>query len=82
MIIQLLDYSGKKYPVDVPDNTQEIFIRVISGDMVLFEPIYFNTGKDTRAFSFFDGEYIIERKDFDKLSSFTSSYDLSSLNDD
>lgn len=50
--------------------------------MVLFEPIYFDTGKDTRAFSFFDGEYIIERKDFDKLSSFTSSYDLSSLNDD
>ncbi len=81
MIIQLLDYSGKKYPVDVPDNTQEIFIRVISGDMVLLEPIYFDTGKDTRAFSFLDGKYIIERKDFDKLSSFTSSYDLSSLND-
>lgn len=53
MIIQLLDYSGKKYPVDVPDNTQELFIRVISGDMVLFEPIYFDTGKETRAFSFF-----------------------------
>lgn len=50
--------------------------------MVLFEPIYFDTGKDNRAFSFFDGEYIIERKDFDKLTSFTSSYDLSSLNDD
>lgn len=82
MIIQLLDYSGKKYPVYVPDNTQEVFIRVISGDMVLFEPVYFDTGKGTRIFSFFDGEYIIERKDFDKFSSFTSSYDLSSLNND
>lgn len=82
MTIQLLDYRGKKYPVDVPDNTQEIFIQIISEDMVLLEPIYFDTGKDTRAFNFFDGEYIIERKDFDKLSSFTSSYDLSSFNDD
>ena len=82
MVIQLLDYRGKKYPIDIPDDTQEILIRVISGDMVLFEPIYFDTGKDNRAFSFFDGEYIIERKDFDKLTSFTSSYDLNSLNDD
>lgn len=50
--------------------------------MVLFESVYFDTDKGTRIFSFFDGEYIIERKDFDKFSSFTSSYDLSSLNND
>lgn len=82
MIIQLLDYRGKKYPVDIPDDTQDLFIHVVSGDMILLEPIYFDTGKGSREYNFNDGQYIVERKDFDKLSSFTSSYDLASLNDD
>ena len=43
MVIQLLDYSGKKYSVKIPDNTQELHIQIISGDMVLLSPIYYWT---------------------------------------
>ena len=82
MVIQLLDYRGNKYPIDIPDDTQDLFIQIVSGDMILLEPIYFDTGKGSRGYNFNDGQYIVKRKDFDKLSSFTSSYDLASLNDD
>lgn len=82
MIIQLLDYAGEKHPVEIPDDTQELHIQIICGDMVLLDPVYYDTGKDSRIMNFYDGEYIIERKDFNKLSSLTDSYELYSLNDD
>jgi translation initiation factor IF-1 len=62
MIIQLLDYKGRKFPVEVPDNTQELHIKILSGDMVLLEPIYFDTGKGSRTYDFNDGEYFIKKR--------------------
>lgn len=82
MIIQLLDYLGKKHPVEIPDDTQELYIQIISGDMVLLDPVYYDTGKDSRVINFFDGEYIIERKYFDKLSSIDNTHALFDLIDD
>lgn len=83
MIIQLLDYTGKKHPVEIPDDTKELYIQIISGDMVLIDPVYYDTGKDSRNINFFDGDYIIERKYFEKLSSIDSTYSLFDLiNDD
>lgn len=82
MIIQLLDYLGKKHPVETPDDTKELYIQIISGDMVLIDPMYYDTGKDSRNINFFDGEYIIERKYFDKLSSIDSAHSLFDLVDD
>lgn len=46
MIIQLLDYLGKKHPVEIPDDTQELHIQIISGDMVLLEPVHYDTGQN------------------------------------
>lgn len=83
MIIQLLDYTGKKHPVEIPDDTKELYIQIISGDMVLIDPVYYDTGKDSRNINFFDGDYIIERKYFEKLSSIDSTCSLFDLiNDD
>lgn len=41
MIIQLLDYLGNKHLVIVPDDTKELHIKIISGDMVLLAPVLF-----------------------------------------
>lgn len=79
MVIQLLDYSGKKYSVKIPDNTQELHIQIISGDMVLLSPIYYDTGQNSRTINFYDGDHFVEKKDFDKLSSLDSAYSLFDL---
>ena len=79
MTIQLLDYKGKKFPVEVPNNTQELHIKIISGDMVLLEPIYFDTGKDSRSYNFNDGEYFIKRENFNKMNNLSESYKLIEL---
>ena len=79
MIIQLLDYLGKKHPVEIPDDTQELHIQIISGDMVLLEPIYFDTGKCSRSYDFNDGEYFIKKENFDKMNNLSESYDLIKL---
>lgn len=82
MIIQLLDYTGEKHPVEIPDDTKELHIKIVSGDMVLLDPVFYDTGKGSRVINFLDGEYIIERKYFDKLSSIDSAYSLFDLTDD
>ena len=79
MVIQLLDYSGKKYSVKIPDDTKELHIQIISGDMVLLSPIYYDTGQNSRTINFYDGDYFVEKKDFNKLSSLDSAYSLFDL---
>lgn len=79
MIIQLLDYLGKKHPVEIPDDTQELHIQIISGDMVLLEPVHYDTGQGSRTINFYDGEYYVNRENFDKLSSLDSIYSLFDL---
>lgn len=41
MDITLLDYTGKQHIVSIPDDTEEIQIMAISGDMVMLNPIFF-----------------------------------------
>lgn len=79
MVIQLLDYLGKKHPVEIPDDTQELHIQIISGDMVLLEPVYYDTGQGSRTMDFYDGEHYVNRENFDKLSSLDSIYSLFNL---
>lgn len=74
MKIRLLDYEDKEFFCEIPDDTQEIVINVISGDMVLVNPIYFDTSK-FRIMNFNDGTIILKREDFHKLNECSSSYD-------
>lgn len=79
MNIGLLDWSGKKHTVEIPDNTEEVTIKLVSGDMILLKPVYFDTGLGTRDIYLYDGECTINRDKFKELSSLKSSYDLFSL---
>lgn len=80
MDITLLDYTGKQHTVSIPDDTEEIQIKVVSGDMIMLSPIFFDTDiEHTRMYNFNDGEYIINKDKFQALSSLTSSYDLYDL---
>lgn len=75
MKIRLLDYANVEHFVEIPDDTEVICGEIISGDMVMTYPIYYDTGKTTRTMNFYDGEFEIEAKDFEKLNTIRDSYD-------
>ena len=75
MKIRLLDYSGKEQFVEIPDNTQEIVIDILSGDMVMTYPIFFDTSRN-RVMDFYCGSFTISKKDFHYLDEIKESYDL------
>ena len=72
MKIRLLDYKGDEYFVDVPDDTDEITIKVISGDMVMTSPIRYNTS-DNRIVDYNDGEFTLQKQDFHVLDEVKST---------
>ena len=83
MDITLLDYTGKQHTISIPDDTEEIKIMVVSGDMIMFSPVFFDTDVEhTRKTHFDDDEYTISKDKFQALSSLTSSYDLYNLSND
>lgn len=54
--ITLMDYSKSKVKVEIPSNTKEIDIDIISGDMVMTSQIYFDADVEhDRKFHYFDG---------------------------
>ena len=74
MKIRLLDYMKEEHFVEIPDDTEEIIINVISGDMVMIAPIHFDTS-DHRILNFFDGTITLNKDEFYKLDKAESSYD-------
>lgn len=79
MKITLLDYSGAKHYVEIPDYTETITGRVVSGDMIMTSPIYYDTGEYTRTRNFNDGSFTIDREDFHKLDKMLDSYEIFEL---
>lgn len=75
MKIRLLDYKYDEHFVEIPDDTEEIIIEVISGDMVMTSPIHFDTS-DKRLMNFHDGTAILNKDKFYILNEITSTYDL------
>lgn len=75
MKIRLLDYKYDEHFVEIPDDTEEIVINVISGDMVMTSPIHFDTS-NTRIMNFNDGTIVLKKDEFYKLDEISSSYDL------
>ena len=80
MKIKLLAYNGVEHYVEIPDDTDELVITIVSGDMIMHKPIYYDTGTP-RMEDFFDGCYIIPKKNFAKLEELEDSYDLSELSE-
>lgn len=75
MKLRLLDYTGKEYFCEVPDNTEQVTINIVSGDMVMVSPVYFDTS-NTRRMSFYDGAVTLSKEEFYKLDKVEDSYDL------
>ena len=75
MKIRLLDYLKKEHFVDIPNDTDEICISVISGDMVMTSPVHYDTTNNRRA-NFRDAVIIIKKEDFDILNKVKSSFEL------
>lgn len=75
MKIRLLDYANREKFCEIPDNTEEIEINVISGDMVMTYPVYCDSS-NKRIMNFIDGHTIISKENFDKLNSIKSSYEV------
>lgn len=76
MKIRLLDWQSEEHYVEIPDNTKAIVGEIISGDMVITYPIFYDTGKDTRIRNYYDGTFTIDEKDFDKLELIERSYQV------
>lgn len=79
MKITLLDYAGGKHYVEIPDDTMVITGRVVSGDMIMTSPVYYDTGEDSRMMNFNDGSFTIERENFHRLNEISDSYDVFEL---
>lgn len=78
MKVRLLDYKGDDHFVDVPDDTDEITIRIISGDMVMTSPVRYDTSDD-RMVNYFDGEFTLDKQDFHFLDEVRSTNDFMSV---
>ena len=76
MKIKLLNYLNEKFVCNIPNDTEKIKIHVISGDMVLISPIYFDTGEGSRVLDFFDGEIELTKDKFSILNKLKDAYDL------
>ena len=79
MKIKLLNYNGVSHEVKIPDDTEFIAGQVISGDMVLEYPVYYDTGAKDRIMDLNDGSFRVARKDFDKLEKLTDPYEIFEL---
>lgn len=79
MKITLLDYSGAKHYVEIPDDTIVITGKVVSGDMIMTYPIYYDTDEYTRTMDFNDGSFTIERENFHKLDKMSDPYEIFEL---
>lgn len=79
MKIKLLNYAGVSHEVKIPDDTEFIAGQVISGDMVMEYPVYYDTGAKDRIMDFNDGSFRVARKDFDKLEKLTDPYEIFEL---
>lgn len=80
--ITLMDYSKSKVQVEIPSDTKEIDIDIISGDMVMTSPIYVDADvKHDRRFNYFDGSVTITADKFAALADLKSPYDIFDLED-
>ena len=80
--ITLMDYSKSKVQVEIPSDTKEIDIDIISGDMVMTSPIYFDANVEhDRRLHYFDGSVTITADKFAALADLKSTYDIFELDD-
>lgn len=73
--LRLLDYAGNEYFCEVSDDTEQVIIDIVSGDMILTSPVYFDTGTN-RIINFYDCTRTLKKEEFHILNEITNSYEL------
>jgi hypothetical protein len=81
MTIRLLDFAANEYFVEIPDDTEELIIDIVSGDMVLQSPVYYDTGRESRVMNFYDGTIVLNKKDFSKLNEIEEACEILWINE-
>jgi hypothetical protein len=81
MTIRLLDFAANEYFVEIPDDTEQIEIDIVSGDMILQSPVYYDTCKEDRALDFYDGTIVLNKEDFSKLNEIEEAFEILYINE-
>ena len=79
MKIRLLDWENKEHYVEIPEYTEQIVVEVVSGDMILKSPIYYDTGR-FRRMNFYDGSVTIKKEKFNEFNNVEDSYEIFEIN--
>lgn len=79
MVALLKEYSGDVHKVKIPDETQVIAGIVVSGDMVMIYPVYYDSDTHCRFDDYLEESWSIERKDFDSIKNKSGELDLFKL---
>lgn len=75
MKIRLLDYMSHEHFVEIPDDTQQIDIKIVSGDMIMTSPIRYDTS-DSREINYNDGEFTLQKEQFSILDTAKNTFDF------
>lgn len=77
MKVRLLNWNSDEFFVEIPDDTEEIVINTISGDMIMTFPVYFDTDvNNTRMLQFESGYVTLTKDQFHLLDEIEDSYEL------
>lgn len=79
MKIRLLDWENKEHHVEIPEDTEQIVVEVVSGDMILKFPKYYDTGR-FRMMNFYDGSVTIQKDKFNEFNNVEDSYGIFEIN--
>ena len=79
MKIRLLDWENKEHYVQIPEDTEQIVVSVISGDMGLESPKNYDTG-NFRTMDFYDGSVTIKKDKFNGFNNVEDSYEIFEIN--
>lgn len=76
--IRLLNHKGRERFIVVPNNIESTTIKVYSGDMVMTYP-YHKDSSCNREIDFYDGTFIIPKKNFENLNNLPNKWTLKML---
>lgn len=77
--IKLLDTFGRESWVDLPDDTKEVAGVVVSGDMVLVYPFFFDAGRGVRLHDYLDASWIFPVEKLDEVNTQKTVHDVLDL---
>jgi hypothetical protein len=79
MKIILRDYAGNPNEIEIDDDVECIAGVILSGDMVMCYPYYYDTDNACRINAFEDGYFKVSRKNFEIMNKMEKSRDIAQL---